>query len=48
MSRTFYLRGSEQESFALNVPEASLRRGRNRVEVFEVLDAGQLRLIGDA
>ncbi len=48
VSRTFYLRGRGQESFAVNVPETSLQRGRNRVEVFEVLDGGQLRLIGDA
>ena len=48
VSRTFYLRGSDRESFAVNVPETSLRRGRNRVEVFEVLDGGRLRLIGDA
>ena len=48
VSRTFYLRGSEQESFAVNVPESSLRPGRNRIEVFEVLDGGRLRLIGDA
>ena len=48
VSRTFYLRGSSQESFAVNVPEVSLKPGRNRVEVFEVLGGLRLRLIGDA
>ena len=48
VSRTFYLRGSRQESFAVNVPEVSLKPGRNRVEVFEVLGGLRLRLIGDA
>jgi hypothetical protein len=48
VSRTFYLRGSKQESFAVNVPEVSLKPGRNRVEVFEVLGGLRLRLIGDA
>lgn len=46
VSRTFYLRGSGRESFAVNVPEASLRPGRNRVEVFKVLEGGRLRLLG--
>ena len=36
VGRTFYLRGTRQESFAVNVPEASLRQGRNSVEVFQV------------
>ena len=31
----------------MNVPEASLRQGRNTVEVFEV-SRGRLRLIGRA
>ena len=48
VTRTFYLRGSERESFAVNVPEASLEPGRNRVEVFEVLEGDRLRLIGAA
>ena len=47
VSRTFYLRGRPQESFAVNVPETSLQPGRNRVEVLEVLGGGRLRLIGD-
>jgi len=48
VSRTFYLRGTKRESFAVNVPEVSLKPGRNRVEVFEVLGGLRLRLIGDA
>ena len=47
VGRTFYLRGSSQESFAVNVPEASLRPGRNTVEVFQV-SRGRVRLIGRA
>ena len=49
VGRTFYLRGSRQESFAVNVPEASLRLGRNAVEVYEVTARGRgLRLLGRA
>jgi len=49
VSRSFYLRGKRQESFALNIPESALRPGPNRVEVFEVSGAGsRLRLIGRA
>ncbi|MDQ3645068.1 MAG: sulfatase-like hydrolase/transferase [Actinomycetota bacterium] len=47
VSRTFHLRGSKQESFAVNVPEVSLQPGRNRVEVFEVRARSRLRLIGE-
>lgn len=47
VSRTFYLRGSSEESFAVNVPEASLHPGANEVQVFEVArDGGRLRLMG--
>lgn len=47
VGRTFYLRRSRQESFAVNVPEASLHLGRNTVEVYEVSAGGRaLRLIG--
>lgn len=47
VGRTFYLRGSRQESFAVMVPEIAMRPGRNRVEVFEVTGRGRsLRLIG--
>ena len=31
------------EYFALNVPEAAVREGRNRIEVFEVTGSGKLR-----
>ena len=47
VGRTFHLRGSRQEDFAVNVPEASLHAGRNTVEVFEVTNGGRtLQLIG--
>ncbi len=47
VGQTFYLRGSRQESFAVNVPEASLQAGRNTVEVFQIGTGGRsLRLIG--
>lgn len=45
VGRTFYLRGSRRESFAVNVPEGALRPGRNTVEVFQ-LNGGRLQLIG--
>jgi hypothetical protein len=47
VGRTFYLRGSRQENFAVNVPEASLKPGRNAVEIFQVA-GGRLTLIGRA
>jgi hypothetical protein len=47
VGRTFYLRGSRQENFAVNVPEASLKPGRNAVEIFQV-SRGRLTLIGRA
>lgn len=47
VGRTFYLRASRQESFAVMVPEIALRPGRNVVEVFEVSQRGaSLRLLG--
>ena len=47
VGRTFYLRGSGQESYAMMVPEPAMRPGRNLVEVFEVTNRGRsLRLIG--
>jgi len=48
VARSFYLTGSGIESFAVNVPEASLRPGRNHVQIFEVTDGGALRLLGGA
>jgi Sulfatase len=47
VGRTFYLRGSGQESFAMMVPERTLHSGRNSVEVYEVTAGGRgLQLIG--
>ncbi|MDQ4048649.1 MAG: sulfatase-like hydrolase/transferase, partial [Actinomycetota bacterium] len=47
VGRSFYLRGSSQESYAMMVPEPAMRPGRNSVEVFEVSNRGRsLRLIG--
>ena len=43
--RTWYLRGSRTEHFAMNVPEGSLRDGRNSVEVFEVRRGGVVKLL---
>ena len=43
MGRTFHLTDDPIEHFGLNVPEAALREGRNRVEVFEVSASGTLR-----
>jgi hypothetical protein len=49
VGRTFHLRGSSKESYALMVPEAALHAGRNSVELFEVTGKGtKLRLIGKA
>lgn len=46
---TFRLRGSSKESYALMVPEAALKPGRNTVELFEVTAKGtKLQLIGRA
>jgi hypothetical protein len=45
VGRTWYLRGSRTEHFALNVPESSLREGRNSVEVFQVSRSGVLRVL---
>jgi Sulfatase len=47
VGRTFYLRGSSQEGFAVNVPETALRRGANPTQVFQVTGRGtRLQLIG--
>ena len=46
VGRSFYLRGSRQESYAMMVPEVAMRPGRNSVEVYEVSNGGaSLRLI---
>ena len=42
------LRGSRAERFALNVPEAVLREGRNDVRLLEIGPRGTLRLLGRA
>ena len=49
VGRTFHLRGSSKESYALMVPEAALKPGRNTVELYEVTAKGtKLQLIGRA
>jgi hypothetical protein len=45
VGRSFHLRGEEVESYSVMVPEESLREGRNRVEVLEVSDDGQVALL---
>jgi hypothetical protein len=42
VGRTFHLVGEAVESYAVLVPEASMREGRNVVEVFEVADGDRL------
>lgn len=47
VGRSFHLRGSRAEGYAVMVPEAAMKPGRNSVEVFEVTRGGAaLRLIG--
>ena len=48
VGRTWYLRGRGGEHFALNVPESSLREGRNTVQVFQVDRRGGLHLLARA
>lgn len=48
LGRTWYLRGRRTEYFAMNVPEASLRSGRNGVEVFVVRRNGALARVARA
>ncbi len=45
VGRSFYLAGDATEHFAFNVPEAALREGRNKVEVFEVVAGERLLLL---
>jgi hypothetical protein len=45
VGRSWYLKGSRTEHFAVNVPESSLREGRNSVEVFELDRRKRLRLL---
>jgi hypothetical protein len=47
VGRTWRLRGQRPERFALNLPEAALLRGRNRVVLMEVRRGGRaLRILG--
>jgi Sulfatase len=48
VGRTWYLRGSRREHFAVNVPETAIRNGRNSIEVFLVSRNGTLRRIARA
>ena len=48
VGRSFYLAGDPTEHFAFKVPEAALREGANRVEVFEVAGGERLRLVARA
>jgi hypothetical protein len=49
VGRSFHLRGSSKESYAIMVPEKALVPGRNSVELFEVTRKGlALQLIGGA
>ena len=45
VGRSFHLSGDTTEHFALNVPEAALRDGRNPIELYEVTPGGTLRLL---
>jgi hypothetical protein len=46
VGRSFYLTGDPTEHFAFMVPESSLHRGRNSIEVLDVGGSGGLRLLG--
>ena len=47
VGNTFTLaEGEEGELFSVMVPESALRRGRNRVDVFEVVAGGSLNRLG--
>jgi Sulfatase len=46
VGRSFYLTGDPTEHFAFMVPETSLHRGRNSIQVLEVGASGGLRLLG--
>jgi Sulfatase len=48
VGETFQLAGLPGEHYGVNVPEAALANGHNRVEVFEVTPAGELRLLARA
>ena len=47
VGRTWRLKGQRPERFALNLPEAALRTGRNEVVLLEVLPGGKsVRILG--
>jgi hypothetical protein len=46
MGRSFHLAGDATEWFALNLPESSLRRGANQMDLYEVGPGGRLALLG--
>jgi hypothetical protein len=48
VGRTFRLAGRPGEHYAVNVPEAALSEGTNRVEIFEVTRTGELRSLARA
>lgn len=48
VGRTFYVKGSRAQDFAVMVPETSLREGNNSVTVYSVRKGSQLRLLGNA
>ncbi len=48
VGRSFYVKGNSRENFAILIPERSLRRGRNNVQVFEVVSRLRLRLLGSS
>jgi hypothetical protein len=48
VGRSFFLKGDESEWFSLIVPEESIRPGRNRVELLQVLSGGRLRRLASA
>lgn len=48
VGRSFRLRGDEREWFSLIVPESSLRRGANRIDLMQVLPGGDLVRLASA
>jgi Sulfatase len=48
VGRSFSLKGSRKEWFSLIVPERSIRRGRNRIDLLEVRPDGELRRLASA
>jgi len=46
VGRSFHLAGDPTEWFSLNLPESRLRKGRNRMVLYEVRTGAKLKLIG--